>query len=122
MNPCARHLVLLAVAWIVVQPGAALAQQKKKPPAPKPVYDQYEPSRVLRTGRQDCMRDEDAIGAYCVKACQRGYVSVTNSNPPRCRSIEPLPPGQLAGPLRRETATLPKLVSPQRRDKKAEDR
>ena len=86
MNYCARHLVLLAAAWIVAQPGAALAQQKKAPAA-KPVYDQYEPSRVLRTGRQDCMRDEDAIGAYCVKACQRGYVSVTNSNPPRCRSI-----------------------------------
>lgn len=111
MRRDARTLLLLAAACALALPGIAGAQ--KKPPR-KPVYDQYEPSRVLRTGRQPCMRDEDAIGAYCVRACQKGYIPVPDSNPPRCRGVEPLPPGQLAGPIRRETARLPKQPGPRK--------
>lgn len=104
-------LLLLAGCCAVAQAGLALAQ--RSPPV-KPAYDQYEPSRVLRTGRQDCTKDEDAIGAYCVRACQKGYVPVPDSNPPRCRGVEPLPPGQLAGPIRKETTTARPRPGPQK--------
>ncbi len=106
MQRCARPLVLLAGLCVAAQAGLSVAQA----PAPqkKPVYDQYEPSKVRRTRSQECLRDEDPIGAYCVKVCQKGYLPVPNSDPPRCRSVEPLPPGQLAGPIRKETGAQPK--------------
>lgn len=105
---CARSLALLAGICIAAHAGFALAQ-KPAPQKKKPVYDQYEPSKVLRTRSQDCLRDEEAAGAYCVKICRRGYLQVPNSNPPRCRSVNPLPPGQLAGPIRKEKGAQPKL-------------
>lgn len=111
MRPLGHLLVLLVGLWAVAQAAPALAQQRTAP-AKKPVYDQYEPSRILRTGRQGCMHNEDTIGAYCVKVCKKGYVPVPNSDPPRCRSLEPLPPGQLAGPIRKETGSLPARAAP----------
>jgi hypothetical protein len=111
MRRWTRFLILLAGSCAAAQGGLALAQ--KLPPS-KPVYDQYQPNRVLRTGRQECMSNEDPIGAYCVRMCQKGYVVVPDSDPPRCRSIEPLPPGQAAGPIRMETAPVPKPSGPQK--------
>lgn len=103
-------LVLLAGVFVAAQAGYAIAQ--KTVPQKKPVYDQYEPSKVRRTRSQECMRDEESAGAYCVKVCRKGYLPVPNSNPPLCRSVEPLPPGQLPGPIRKETGTLPKAPKP----------
>ena len=105
-------LVRRAAGWALLAAGCGLAAHAgvapaQQAPQAKPVYDQYLPSRILKTGRQECMRNEDQIGAYCVRICQKGYVMVPNSNPPRCRSVEPLPPGSIAGPLRQETGTLP---------------
>jgi hypothetical protein len=102
----ARFLVLLAGICLAAQADTVLAQQN---PPQKSVYDQYEPSKVRRTRLQECLRDEEPAGAYCVKLCQKGYQPVPKSAPPRCRSIEPLPPGQIAGPIRKETGTQAKL-------------
>jgi hypothetical protein len=107
MKRCTYLLALLVALWPAAHAGHAAAQQRTAP-SKKPVYDQYEPSRVLRTGRQGCMREEEPVGAYCVKVCQKNYVPVPNSNPPLCRSIDPLPPGQQAGAIWKETAPLPK--------------
>ncbi len=116
MTRRAGCLALLVAVCAVFPAGIALSQGKK-PPA-KAAYDQYEPSRVLRTGRQDCMRNEETIGPWCVRACQKGYVAVPDSNPPRCRSIEPLPAGQIAGPIRREAGTQPKRPAPAKKNEK----
>jgi len=103
MTRTARYLVLLAGVCLAVQADVSTAQ--KPAPGKKPVYDQYEPSKVRRTRKQECLRDEEPSGAYCVRLCQKGYVAVPNSNPPRCRSVEPLPPGSLPGPVRKETGS-----------------
>ncbi len=103
-----RALILFAGLFLAMPAGVVTAQ--KPPASQKPVYDQYEPSKVRRTRLQECLRDEEPGGAYCVKLCQKGYQPVPKSDPPRCRSIEPLPPGQLGGGIRKETgtqATLP---------------
>lgn len=89
-------------------PGRAAA----KAPQDKPVYDVYEPSQRLRTRRQECMRDEEPLGAYCVKKCQSGYQSETSGRSARCRSIEPLPPGSVPTPVRKEIGTQPSLPEP----------
>ena len=78
----------------------------------KPVYDIYEPSQRLRTRRQECMRDEEPMGAYCAKKCQAGYQMEISGKNARCRSINPLPPGSLPGPVRKEIGTQPKLPAP----------
>lgn len=113
MTRCSQHL-MAAVAVICLAAAAATAvhaQQpapkkpaQTKPEAQKPQFDQYEPSQRMRTRRESCARDEEAIGAYCVKNCNKGYVMVENSRPPRCRSVDPLPPGVMAGPIRKQIA------------------
>ena len=118
MRRRALPLVILAGLCVAAQAGFAIAQ--KPAPQQKPVYDQYEPSKVRRTRSQQCLRDEEPAGAYCVKVCQKGYLPVPNSDPPRCRSVEPLPPGQLPGPIRKETGTQPRL--PPGSDKPASSR
>jgi len=105
MTPFARSLALLAGLCLAAQADAVLAQQA---PPQKAVHDQYEPSKVRRTRLQECLRDEEPAGAYCIKLCQKGYQLVPKSDPPRCRSIEPLPPGQLGGPIRKETGAQAK--------------
>lgn len=107
LRRCARPLVLLAGILLAAQAGFANAQ--KPAPPKKPVYDQYEPSKVRRGRAQQCLRNEDPVGAYCVKVCQKGYLPVPQSDPPRCRSVDPLPPGHIPGPIRKETGTQPKL-------------
>lgn len=106
MTRSSHVLVLLAGLCLALQADFSAAQ---RPVPSKPVYDQYEPSKVRRTRKQDCLRDEEMSGAYCIKLCQKGYQLVPNSEPPRCRGIEPLPPGSLPAPIRRETGSQPKL-------------
>ena len=104
---------ICAVAWT----GLAIAQQPAGKPVAKtlqdkPIYDVYEPSQRLRTRRQECMRDEDAMGAYCAKKCQAGYQMEISGKNARCRAVEPLPPGAAPGPVRKEIGTQPALPKP----------
>ncbi len=70
-------------------------------------YDIYVPSERLRTRREaSCLKDEDMKGAYCVKKCDKDYVSF-GSHPPRCRSAEPLAPGRMPTAIRMQTGTQP---------------
>ena len=78
----------------------------------KPVYDIYEPSQRLRTRRQECVGDEEPMGAYCAKKCQTGYQMEINGKYARCRALKPLPPGSLPSPIRKEIGTQPKLPEP----------
>jgi hypothetical protein len=116
--------LICAVAWS--GPAAAQAPAAKTPPGKyaadalqaKPVYDVYEPSQRLRTRRQQCMQDEEPMGAYCAKKCQPGYQMTINDRYARCRTVEPLPPGSLPSPMRTETGTQPEsphLAKPQTR-------
>lgn len=116
MKHCARSLILLAVFCVAAQAGLAAAQ---KPPSAKTVYDQYEPTKMRRGRAQGCLRGEEEAGAYCVKLCQRGYLLVPGIEPPRCRSIDPLPSGALPGPMQRDYSTQssrpPKSSTPPRK-------
>jgi hypothetical protein len=117
MTRAVRGLALLAAGLLAsAHAGYAAEQSRAKPGAKKAErvhYDQYEPMKTPRLSRQDCLRTEESIGAFCVNRCQRGYVIVPDSNPPRCRSVEPLPPGQLPGPIRKEVgAPQPKPPQP----------
>jgi hypothetical protein len=108
-------LALLLLAGLAAGAGDGLAQtrpsqpQKAEPPAK---YDQYEPSRTRRLRAEVCGRHEETVGAYCVKACQKGYVLLPDVDPPRCRGVEPLPQGQIPGPIRKEIGEQPKLPPP----------
>lgn len=105
-----RHgLAILVLAALATAAGAA----EPKPPRSnagaakeKLYYDTYEPVQRLRLRRETCGRAEQAVGAFCVKACQRGYVAVAGK-PVRCRSLTPLPPGHFPGPVRKEMNVLP---------------
>ena len=111
------------------QPPAKTVPEKKAPARPsttapsnvppaakalqnKPQYDVYEPSQRLRTRRQECMKGEDSVGAYCVKKCQTGYTMEVRGKQARCRAINPLPPGAIAGAPRKEIGVQPKLPPP----------
>lgn len=108
MRHIRKFALLFAAGIVAAAPWPALAQQK--PAAEKSAqpsgtyYDQYEPSRRQRTRRESCLRDEDEAGAFCVKRCDTGYRLVPGANPPRCRSIKPLPPGQKPGPIRKQVS------------------
>jgi hypothetical protein len=103
--------VLAAAGVAAVQAGTAAAQQA---PARKPAqgqqvkeyFDMYEPVQRLRMRSESCSRKETPVGAYCAKACKTGYSMVPGSNPPRCRSLTPLPAGQFPGPVRKEMDTV----------------
>lgn len=70
-------------------------------------YDIYVPSERLRTRREaSCLNDEDMKGAYCVKKCDKDYVSF-GTHPPRCRSAEPLAPGRMPTAIRMQTGSQP---------------
>lgn len=115
-----RLLVTLAAAtWVSAQAGVALAQQAqpRKPPVREPpqaqqsgktYYDMYEPSLRQRLRRETCGRNELPNGADCVRMCKKGYIQIVGSKPPRCRSIAPLPAGQLPGSVPKETGTPPR--------------
>ena len=99
---------LLAAFMLAAAAAGAWAQApgKKTPPA---VYDEYEPSQRQRLRRESCGRDEDALAAFCVKRCERGYIVATSQSslPRRCRSVQPLPPGSLSQGVRRQVGTQP---------------
>jgi hypothetical protein len=103
-----RHLrasLLLAVAACAgLWTAAGTAQQRPaaKEQQPKLAYDMYEPSQRLHTRRQGCLRDEEMLGAYCVKKCDAGYQMQTAGKQVRCRAVKPLPPGSPQPPMRKQ--------------------
>ena len=97
--------IVTALASAIVAP-AAMAQQKAAAPD-NLHYEIYQPSQRLRTRRDNCSSDEDIRGAYCVKKCDTSYVAFGNGHPPRCRSIEPLPPGVMPSAMRVRTGAQP---------------
>lgn len=109
---------VLALGTMAVVP-AAMAQ--KKPAALDNLhYEIYQPSQRLRTRRDNCSSDEDMKGAYCVKKCLTNFVASGNDNLPRCRSVEPLPPGVMPSAMRVQTGAQPLPPgTPQSRNKAA---
>jgi hypothetical protein len=86
----------------------------RKPPAilSKTYYDIYEPSQRIHMRRETCAKGEISSGAYCIKACQPGYV-VQEGSPVKCRSVNPLPPGSLPSyEGRKEIGVQPALKPP----------
>jgi len=121
MNTRWKHLfvALATVTLVAAQAGVAFAQQSqpRKPPlqrqpqaqqSGKAYYEMYEPSQRQRLRRESCGRNELPIGANCVRMCKKGYVQIAGSKPPRCRSITPLPAGQLPGPVQKEAGAPPR--------------
>lgn len=99
----------IAAAAIALGAGAIAlpASADQKQAAQNLNYDIYVPSERLRTRREaSCLADEDMKGAYCVKKCDKDYVSF-GSRPPRCRSAEPLAPGRMPTAIRIQTGTQP---------------
>jgi hypothetical protein len=106
--------------------GAARAQtppaaKKAQPEAKKapvnvvkpPVYNWYQPSERLRTRLDLCMKDEDLVGAKCAKKCDKGYIAVDEKGSPRrCRSEQPLKPGEAPLPYRKQQAAPPAPHAP----------
>lgn len=92
---------------LVALAAGALAQA----PARKPLaaaYDEYESSQRQRLRRESCGREEDMVGAFCVRQCERGYRPVSHDAlPRRCRSVQPLPAGSLPQGVRRQVGTQP---------------
>ena len=111
-------VALAAVTLVTAQVGEAPAQQAQpRKPLPKPpqaqqsgknYYDMYEPNKRQRLRREACGSDELSLGVYCFRECNKGYVLVAGTNPPRCRSMTPLPAGQLPGPVRKELGAPPR--------------
>jgi hypothetical protein len=109
MRTQSKTLLLIGlIACVLSIPELVQAQQRRpQPPQEKKYFDVYEPSQRQRTRRSGCLKDEEYYGAYCVKKCKAGYELVVGSKPAKCRSLTPLPVGQLPGPVRRETGTQP---------------
>lgn len=95
---------VLTAAWA----GLTFAQQSR-PPRPGTYYDTYEPDKRLRLRRESCMSGEMTVGAYCAKACRKGYGFVSGSKLPKCRSLEPIPVGQAPLPTRKDIGVQPLL-------------
>jgi len=103
------RILLAAAAGLVLAAGPAQAQAPAKPAAkaaapvpqaqPQPgrvYYDTYQASQRQRLRRESCMKDEDLQGVYCVKKCRDQYAVMSGQQLPRmCRSLKPLPPGEL---------------------------
>lgn len=113
-------LMLLAVAGFSAGQAGTVAAQQSSPPRPaspqsqqtKEYFDMYEPVQRLRLRRETCGEREQSFGAYCVKACKSGFISMAGTKPPRCRSLTPLPAGQLPGAVRKEMDFQPRLPKP----------
>jgi hypothetical protein len=106
-----NNVMIMRIAAAVIALGAGAlalpAAADQKPAAQNLSYDIYVPSERLRTRREaSCLSDEDMKGAYCVKKCDKDYVSF-GSRPPRCRSAEPLAPGRMPTAIRMQTGTQP---------------
>ena len=99
-----RLVCALALAALAAGAGAQAPARKPLPAA----YDEYESSQRTRLRRESCGREEDMVGAYCVRHCERGYMAVSQSSlPRRCRSLQPLPAGSLPQGVRRQVGTQP---------------
>ena len=106
-----RTLVLVAATgWIATEAVTVLAQQK--PNAGTVYYDQYEPSERQRLRRETCAKDEESMGPYCTKKCDKGYLMVKGSKPARCRAIEPLAPGVMPTAVRKQVGVQPPPPGP----------
>ena len=70
-------------------------QQLERMQQSKASYDTYEASRTFPGRRSGCSKGEDPLGAFCVKACKKGYVEIDDrkASKRQCRSAKPLPPG-----------------------------
>lgn len=111
-----KQAILLLTTAVLAFAGTAMAADNDAPPrntagTQKLYYDTYVPAQRMRLRRETCMDTEQSVGAFCVKACQTGYVPVAGP-PVRCRSAKPLPPGQFPGPVRREDDTLTRPATP----------
>jgi hypothetical protein len=107
-----KAMLLVGFALASVAFGGALGfappvSAQDKPGAQNLYYDIYIPSQRLRTRRDNCLADEDMAGAYCVKKCEKDFVSFGNGHPPRCRSVAPLAPGRMPSAIRTQTGTQP---------------
>ena len=116
-----RSAVAVAVGAAILAAATSVAAQTSpsraatKRPA-RVYYDHYQASHRQRLRRETCMRDEDFIGKYCVKKCEKGYVTDNPTQVPRdCRSEKPLPEGQLpqGGKVQRGIVTPPPRRSEQ---------
>lgn len=103
------RFVVLAGLFAMAAAAHSQTQQPQKSPAKKSnelklpartYYDAYEPLQRARLKRESCMRDEDSIGAYCVKKCLPSYELKSEMRPMRCQGTKPLAPGVLPGPVR----------------------
>jgi hypothetical protein len=82
-DPTRALVVLGAIGWMAVQAGFAFGQQsqgqrpsagqKPQPQQTSTYYDMYEPSVRQRLRRESCARNEEPIGPYCVKDCEKRY-------------------------------------------------
>jgi hypothetical protein len=77
-------------------------------------YDTYEASRRRRARAAGCQPEsEDMLGAYCIRKCRTGYVATDDKKASQreCRSVKPLPPGQVPASGQKEVSTqvVPKL-------------
>jgi hypothetical protein len=130
-DPTRALVVLGAIGWMAVQAGFAFGQQsqgqrpsagqKPQPQQTSTYYDMYEPSVRQRLRRESCARNEEPIGPYCVKDCEKGYRLIAESKPPRCRSIEPLPPGSMPRPVRKEVGIQPPQPGPRQPRKRSDE-
>jgi hypothetical protein len=107
----ALGLVAGAGAQQAPQKGGAQKAAPAKPPG-RVYYDIYEPLQRTRLKKESCMKDEDSVGAYCVKKCMPSYELKSDIRPMRCQGTNPLPPGVLPGPIRTDIGTQPMPVPP----------
>jgi hypothetical protein len=100
--------LLLAGIAAAIPAAQVFAQKPAAKPAAGGIHDLYEPSYRQRLRRESCARDEEPWGPNCVKKCEKGFALQTDTRPPRCRSLKPLPAGQRPGPLQRHAVERPK--------------
>jgi hypothetical protein len=125
-------LAAALAAAALLSPLIAWAQAKK-PPDPMPLnqapppkagtaaaqksyYDTYQASYRQHLRRESCLKDEDMVEQYCVKKCRDQFIPASHTQVPRiCRSVKPLPPGQLPTAFEVEKAKItipPKAKAP----------
>lgn len=120
-----RRLALAAGLGLAATLAGAQTQPPQKPAAQKPAaqqpatkpaarvyYDAYEPLQRPRLKRESCRKDEDSVGAYCVKKCNPSYELKSEMRPMRCQGTKPLPPGVLPGPVRSDIGVQPMPEQP----------
>lgn len=105
----ARALIAGMIAAGAMTSTVIVQAAEKKPAANQSTvfYDQYEPSQRQRLRKETCAVNEQSMGPYCTRKCDAGYLLVKDSKPPRCRSIEPLPPGQMPTAVRKQIGVQP---------------